>query len=339
MNLPKTRLTGEDSPEYERSFLVKDLFDPKAVYGSFEVLEFQTLRAFMTYLGKGYLPEPDGNHELIVQLRTAEEVSLLAQILRGTDIGPAKRAVIMFALMTVEALDGAADLLDDSLSFCCLRVDPQLAVKLNAHLMDKTKNIRKFMVKNYAFIQMRINAENLNQQYEAVLGAMTTAPRIYYMDITIDYASFETQPISDLHRLRFFLGTIRNWTQIQFPQDVWAIKDGEVIVSGQRPEVWDLRKKQSCLRAFLNEQLDIYLTPFIAEGEKPYFEMHRWLEKDGNELPLRTMTKLRQILDVRFKKASFTNMYMIDLSQNLKIMKDPFMIPYLTSLCGEWLEV
>ena len=320
--------------KYERKYSIKELFNPKKIYNSFRTIEFRNLQAFISFIGFEYLDREDTNREFIVNVKTVEEIELLCILLKSTDLTTVAHVCIA---PNTEALVRSIDLLDDSLKNCSIRVKPEDFDMLSSAVAREESLIRKFFVYNYLWVQTRFTPDNLNELYEKVVTSLLNFPRPGLLDLTFDYAAWEKMPMSDLHRLRFFCGNIRNWLKQKTNlMSVWIIEDDKVVMKGTSYTSWQVKNKETCLKAYLDENLDIYLD---SDSVEPYFKMSNYKEKDGNQIDLAPMTKIRQIIDVKFKKADFKNMYLLDLSQNIKIMRDPYIIPYITNLIGSWLEI
>lgn len=67
------------------------------------------------------------------------------------------------------------------------------------------------------------------------------------------------------------------------------------------------------------------------------FPLASYTDKNGNQLDVTELNKIRQVVDMRFPSTKVKNQYFIDISQNKKIMGDYYRIPYLTELFCEWM--
>jgi hypothetical protein len=94
------------------------------------------------------------------------------------------------------------------------------------------------------------------------------------------------------------------------------------------------RFRNSPHRCYIDEELNIRLNK-----EDVYFEIAKYLDKNGEDLSNTELNKIRKIIDIKFNDSLVTNWYLIDLDQNFKVMGDHYQIPYIAQLICNWLGI
>jgi len=348
---------------YQRKFSIKGLFDPKSVFSEFAILEFKSLEAFFSFISKDFAVQ-DPRIEYIIHI---DDKDALDNVIILID----KLRLAEPTMITID-LGDSDDLLDyaahrfgrEDLYNVALRMTPAQATKLTKILKaDSTATLHRHLLKGgIGWIKSHWTKDNYAEAYVELLRAALDNPFFMWIDLTFDYTSFESAPMSELHKLRFYTSLLYNWTTPQAipgysfnplgadydalslpkPETKSSCSDGSCSTCGDQssapaiiPTNLKLKRRQSAVRAFVDDALDLYLN---STDMTPFFKMSEHLDHTAEDLDGRLLNKLRQVLDVKFKDIGFNNMYLIDVGQNLEIMKDPYMLPVLTQLVGYWLE-
>lgn len=346
---------------YQRKFSIKGLFDPKSIFSEFAILEFKTFGAFFAFVSKGFAAQ-DPRTEYIIHIATTEELDNILAITNGLKLGEP-------TMITLD-LDDSDELLEYTaqhlgevpISNLSLRLTPAQTIKLTKILKENpTAPLHRHLLqrRGIGWVKSHWTKDNYAEAYEELFPAVLDNPFFSWVDLSFDYASFEAAPMSELHKLRFYVNLFYTWTtegaiagysRNPLNADLAALglekefgsscSDTSCSTCGSsgpsitRTEI-KLKHRISAVRAVVDESLDLY---FNLTDATPFFKMSEHLEHTAEDIDGRELNKFRQILDAKFKNLDFKNMYLIDLGQNLEIMKDPYMIPILTQLVGSWLE-
>jgi hypothetical protein len=100
---------------------------------------------------------------------------------------------------------------------------------------------------------------------------------------------------------------------------------------GKNQKMITLKNSFDPVRCYVSESLDILL-----DKDTPYFSMGKYLDLNGEDVPLEELNTIRKLIDVKFE-TEYKNWYLIDLAQNQKVMEDIYETPYLAKLVQSWL--
>lgn len=351
---------------YQRRFSVKNLYGAKDALQSFMILTFDSIDGFVAFVQKGF-NEKNPTKEYIIKYSSAIELQLILKLISQTSI--INDVMVTLQPVTDEALTAATTLLNETFSHLAISLTPAEALRLTSLMRkDLTLPIHKFLLPrdgpgNWGWIRTIWKADSYFNEYEDLVEAAIANPFFRAIDLQIDYASFEEAPIKELHRLFFYYQSLRIWEEtasfsvsnnpfgIDLPKKeketseskgpcqcsgTTSCSDSPPINTRQQGIIFKYR--QSPLRAFVHDNLDLSLDSLGTFD----FPLSEHLEDDGETLPLDLINTLREILDVRFahipniQNTGEINLYLIDVAQNIRIMKDPYMVPYLTRIILDW---
>lgn len=299
--------------KFERKVFIKELFNAKDIFSKFAIINFKNFNAFLNFLSRNYFTLEITNN-YIVNISSKKELDAFVQILQKTEIDKKNSLTIRY---------------EDHLIDDVLNIPEDLNVELTADfsLVKKILNREsKLLDRVLHWTEHKIDANNYSEKFESILDMCLTDSRFNWIDLTFDYESFESKTISEFHSLYFFMKQLDLWTN---QEALVKVKDG-CNTTGKKIV---LKNRDSCLKCWVDEKLDIYLNK-----EEMYFPMSKFLDKDGEQLDVLSLNLIRKIVDIKFIDTRFKNLYLIDLVQNQKIMGDHYRVPYITELIGEWLN-
>ncbi len=341
--------TSKENFSYQRKFSIKSLFSPREILGKFSILEFEDAAVFLQFLSKGY-QAPTKDKEYLIHIDSIEGLTALISVLESTDL--TQQVMIVLDIPDIELLKVAMPLLGGSnLDRTCIRVTAESAKAFEGLQEDAGNIFRNYLQKNGIWLDFLFEASSYAERYETVIKAHIQFPFIQLLDLHIDYLSFEDCKLSELHKVKFYINRISIWVRKSYvfapllpakpKEDNSEIKiNDEASCNNCETKYYKLilKHRLSSLKAFISRDMDIFLSADAFIKKDMYFELSRYLEKCGEELSYLELGRIRQLVDVRFKEPLFKNLYMIDMYANLKIMKDLYMIPSLTTLISYWLE-
>jgi len=369
------RMVANDIVEnfsYQRKFSVKNLFEPKAVVKGFTVLSFKNFLAFFNFLQKG-LHVKDSSKEYIFICSSADELEKFISVIKPTKLF--EDVMITIQPSSPEALLAIASTLTDDVAGVALSLTPAEVNVLTALMQsDKTLPIHKFFLRpgqqksgNWGWVRSYWKPDTYGEAYEEILKAVLANPFFRYLDLQIDYEAFEDSPISEIHKLFFYFVNLKNWASstISMSNDPFnAMTKIEIksLDSDEKCENCDencsgdcgkdgcncnptneqaykvgivFKNREGCLKGIVSEDLSIDLDDKGTWS----FPLGKYLDYSGESLPIKELNSLRALLDLQFQLPEKSNMYFVDIAANIRIMKDPYMLPYLTKLVLEWLQL
>jgi hypothetical protein len=320
---------------YTRKFSIKDLFIPKDIYSRFCILEFKSFRSFVSFLQAGLL-SPNPQHEYLINIDSEENADHFFNLVESTKL---TESIILTVSPSRNVLE-----------YYLKKAANTRSIGMRATLDDVEfiKTLDKSIVAsafryNIGWMDVTLTHSNYAETYEILIKKVLNNPFFRFIDLKFDYVSFNEMKFEELNKLYFYIRSLGNWVkganwQIASPgatieeivQSTGAFEASQDSMVRIEP-----KGRSSALRAFLDEKLDIYLDNTY---DKPYFEMSKHMQDNGESLRFQDLNMIRQIIDIQFKNPGFNNMYMMDISQNIKLMRDPYMIPHITKLIGEWME-
>jgi hypothetical protein len=290
---------------YNRKYFIKDLFNPREIFSHFSQITFSNFLSFYKFLEKSLFTINQKEYKIPVSNRN--ELQMLLKIIRETDIIKNK-INIQFSSNLLEDIE---ELITDTTIY--LSSD-------NSTLQNIKEKENNYIYNNTLFwTEYIITSDNYAQVYKDMIKLCIKHPVLNYIDLKIDYSSFEDKPLSELHSLFFYLSLLKKWTTE--PQ----------AAMGKNQKMITLKNSFDPVRCYVSESLDILL-----DKDTPYFSMGKYLDLNGEDVPLEELNTIRKLIDVKFE-TEYKNWYLIDLAQNQKVMEDIYETPYLAKLVQSWL--
>jgi len=310
------------SPEdfsFSRKLFIKNLFDVKGIFYSFNQLHFLSFAAFSNFIKADLFFSKSGDmQEYVIDIITEDELKAMLDIIRSTELDSKKVITLRINMNTIES---SLELITDQK--IKIMMTPETIEKLI--IGDVLFPINAELWTEYIF-----TADNYAEEYEKLIKLFLKNPRFALIDLKFDYVSFENKPISELHKLYFYVNMLRIW-----------IESGSIATEkeGCTPQSYDtstkiILKNQGVVRCYVNENLDILLNK-----DEVYFSMVQYLNMDGEGISNKDLNYIRKIIDIKFSNFSTSNWYLVDLYQNNKIMEDHYLIPTITKLVHDWLNL
>lgn len=302
-------VSEKDGFTFIRKNFIKDLFNAKDIFNKFRIIEFKNTQAFFNYIKYNFW-NVGNQYEYVVNVSTKEDIDNIISVLRATGINNQVAITVKYGQNLIEDI---------------LAIDPTMVLYYSSNY-DVVKQLvnreSQLLDSRLHWTEYTFTAQNYAEEYEKLIKLCLADPRFVWIDLQFDWQSFEEMQVKDFHKLYFYMNQFRIW------------KDREPIVDGQNSQKITLKNRDSSLKCFVDENLDIYLN-----RDEIYFPMSQFIGKNGEELNIHDLNKIRKIVDIKFIDPGFENLYLVNLDDNYKIMGDHYRIPYITSMVGRWLNV
>ena len=321
---------------FARKLTIKGLFNPKDIFARFAEIHFISFTAFSNFF-RANLFTPL-NQDYVINIDSRNELEALLTIITSTRIDEKVAITVHYE---PELLDSIFDLVTDQ----------KIAFSSGPEFVEAILGRSVATPVNATFwVEYLFTAGNYAVEYEKLIKLFLKAPQFQLINLQFDYESFESLPLSELHRLAFYMNLLKAW----LTKASGKISNGEAsnnmnccnAQSNGRsneggcsacsdPEIsyrLTLRNRLSPIRCYVDENLDIRLNQ-----NEVFFPMSSYLEKAGEDLPVKVLNKIRKIVDIKFDNPGIINWYLVDLDQNFKVMGDHYRIPHITRLISEWL--
>lgn len=321
---------------FARKFTIKNLFNAKDTFAQFSDLHFLSFKAFTKFMQAQLFTTTNiVRQNFHIDIISREELEAVLHI--DDIIGAAERfyethdSKFSFSKEVILTLHFEVSLLDDVTE---LVTDQKIELSVKPETIKHIINNKVvFPTITPCWVEYVFDANNYAKQYEELIKLWLTEPHYQLVDLQFDYLSFENKPISEFHKLYFYMNMLRIWTKNTIGQTNECCNttmNGAIIKRSSNALTF--RTRSSPLRCYIDEDLNIRLNK-----NEIYFPMDQYLDKNGEEISIRDLNKIRKIIDVKFNDTLISNQYLIDLDQNYKIMGDYYQIPYTTQLISEWL--
>lgn len=308
--------------EFKREFFIKDLYNLKEIYGSFGELEFENSNSFVSHIEKEFIFD---EQTYSVHLNDTEDVIRLLSLLHSTN--KFEKSVIKMIPESIEVLNDIINATESG--FDVKKTVLGLNIELAEYLVDVIGGEPKYCLENTTCLISVYKADDFFPTYKRDMALLLRAhyQRMRY-DLKFDYSSFEAFPLSTLHLLRFVCNQIFIFGQTGLNTELTCVDEEYTRKSGDR-FIKNLFS-ENALKGFLDDDGNIFL-----DKEKTVCYLKDPQEyKDQFEL-----AKIRSLIDVKFStEDSPLNNYLIDINQNLIVMKDIYVPPYLSVMVDRWLR-
>ena len=301
---------------------IKDLYNLKEIYSSFREIEFLHTKDFILHMEKGYLFE---NQIFTVHVETTEDVVSLVSLLMTTEIS--KIATIKIYPETKEVLQDIIDATENGIQI----KNTVLAVEYDKaeYLVDVVKKDAKYFKENSTQLVSLFTSENFFTSYKRDMALLLRAhyQKMRY-DIRFDYLSFEEAPIKTLHTLRFVCNQIFVFCQSKLQTEIYCADAEYERKSGYRKI--SLLFSNNAKKCYLDSLGQIFLDKEMKNC---------YLKNPDEKKSLIEVSKIRSLIDITFEsETSPFNKYLIDLQQNIEIMRDIYVPPYISVMIDRWLQ-
>jgi hypothetical protein len=300
-------IATKDDFTFARKVFIKDLFEAKGIINSFKDITFLTYHAFAKFIAANlFLAQT--YQRFTVRVATREDIENIVQLLQSTDLEKNVDLTLEFPTSLAE------DIFD-------LITDQKIGLSSTYETSLQLINQENPRLANYLYwTKFRFTAANYAEEYEKLVKLALADARLNFVDLTVNYASFEAAPLSELHKLQFYMNQLKIWLT-RAP-----------LTTGSPPRIITLKNNGDwVLRCFIDDDLNIRFNE-----TEVYFELSKYLISNGENLQGPELNQIRKIIDIGFE-TKITNRYLIDLDQNYKVMGDYYRIPYLTTMICEWL--
>jgi hypothetical protein len=296
---------------FTRKITVKSLFNIKGIFAQFGDLHFLSFNAFSNFmLANLYTSHASLSQHIIVDLKTREELGAMLKIVQGTSL---TNEVVLTLHFESDLLEAISEMITDQ----------KIELSVKPETIEKANNQEILLPPLVpCWTEYKFDADTYGEQYEKMIKLWLRNPRCCLIDLQFDYASFENKPMSELHRLYFYMNMLH----------VWLTK-GAIGLSTNDPGFsLALRVRENPIRCYVDDDLNIRL-----DRDEIYFHTMSFVDKNGEDLSVEDLNKIRKIIDVKFANMFITNWYLVDLAQNKKVMGDYYQIPHITQLICNWL--
>lgn len=304
---------------FKRELFIKDLYNLNEIYGKFRSLCFSSVKDFFKFFEKGYIKE---SQEYIIDINTEEEALSICyaydQILQEKKVRlsfvPKDKYIVSALLKISEEVK--------TIKNTTMILDYELA----SYLVDEMKE-PYYCFENNIRLSSTYSANDFFAIYKRDMALLLRAfyHRMSY-DLHFDYASFEEAPLKVLHSLRFVCNQLNLWDREKLETDMYCCDDNSERKQGHRRI--PLIRYRNALVGFLDEEGQIFI-----DKERTCCYLRDPLEKKNQY----EISKIRSLIDIGFFVKNL-NGNLIDLYQNVLIMKDIYSVPYTTLMINRWLN-
>ena len=285
-----------------RKHYVKDLYDPSTFLNNFQEVEFSNVKAFINVMQNDLYQL---NNVLIINVYSEKELENLYTILEGSPITSMCKLQIR---MPSELIPFVRDI-----------KSYEIITDMNGKICDG--EFIEWRRNNRLICEIPVNAGNYKRVFDEAIDLYQNGFTRFF-DLKIDYASFEDQPISILHELRFRFDRFDTWCMATDNKDKMTI-----LSNGFYKPI------------YIDEDMELYLTRYkefsIGKLEK---------DLDGETMDFKQLSTLLKYGDLNWNNFSpfinekGLNYRLIDYRQNTKVMGFLNRLPWLTQLILGWFK-
>jgi len=317
---------------FKRTALIKSLFLGVGDYlKGFYSLIFKNANSFFKFVKEGYHLSSSGDNILEIPVENMEEYLNIVLFLEGTRLFDFTKISLILNNPTNEFL--ALEILK--------KIDSNnILIKIPWDSLREISPLNTESLKINFAVDFTLTFKNYIQVYTETFTELIRLPFIQSLDLKIDYFSFEEMKFKDLSEFIFYLNRIKSWGLLKFQTAEVSSEEKVKTRYEENIEPTEGRKirynsERGCIKCFLDEELVLYLDPDL---KAPYLNLNDFKNKNGEDIDYVLLDKALQLTNLKFYNPSFSNMYLINPIDNLKISQDLFVIPELTKIVGRVLE-
>jgi hypothetical protein len=305
------------SVNFKRRESVKDLYNPKLVLQSFDVIEFSSLKAFTNVINKGLLDLGRLSH-LKINILDLEDWKQLKTVLMSTNICVMQHIdIIIPQSLLFKILDDFDGI--EEMKFNLIVIYENRLFELND--LVKHDALRTWIAANPLYIKLRINKDNYVKSVTDI-GELYTRGLLRFFDVSFDYTSFQSLTLDDLHKLEFWINSLGAF-YYSGVEDSFSLALVGLFMK-------DVRVDADCKLYYTNS--DILL-----------FDLGKYMNENGETIPSKPLYLLRKYMDMKENNVVFntplekTAWNLISWADNIKINRELIEVPPITCLIINWI--
>ena len=300
--------------DFKRENFVKDLFIPERVINSFESVEFESYDTFSHCIGNDlYLVED--NSYIFIPIKKMSDYWNMVKLFKETNV--CERSNLYLVIRKQEILDKVFSAIVDKKFSILVSRD----LKLNIGKYWNTEKGKAWISKNKFVKEIKLEYSNFGEQINEIVS-IYNKENIRFFLLDIDYVSFNSMKIEELHKIRFWINHLKQWMRGKGKQNI-------VIISSNFVK-----------KVFVSDELVLYMNNKKRE-DMWFFGLGEHLEDDGEKIHLKKLNILRKYMDLVpdavYTDFNITNWFMIDHSQCKEIQGALNEIPLIMGLINRWL--
>ena len=305
--------------KFERKYFIKDLFRPKQVLDCFELVEFESFRAYYNAVKEGFY-----HHKAVitsVRINDEKEVQHLKKIIETTNVFWDRNNIEIkiksnLLMKTIEIIKDV----EEKIILTVLHDDEFL-------LLSEFKKYKGWIGRNPLYIEYDVNNDNYVDVFIHLTREYATG-LIRFFKLNWDYESFQKVSIQDLTSLEFWINHVNVWIQESY--------DGNLA----HLEIFDIKGKP----IFVSERLGLYYNKkhFDSYHASPLIFLTDHKDKNGEDISYISLNWLRSYMDLvddvlylDVKPKNFIHSF-INYYDNIRIKGSINEIPLITILVMSW---
>jgi len=301
---------------FERKFFIKNLYNPKFVISSFDIVEFESFGVFRE-LVENSLYHFVKNTLVVIPIETEIEYKAILQVFEVTKANDV--ATIILYIKNSNILDFVMKNLKD-LKFQIM-IDFEIPCMLFSY-WRKGEPSEKWISNNRFYKRIKISYPEYEKQINRIINTCG-AENIRFFWTDIDYESFNDMKFGEMKDLAFSLNHLKEYT-----------------IGKQQPIVLNYKTQRLLKRIFVANDWKLYLNNL--KDDIWCFDLKEHLEDDGCSMDKVEINKLRMYIDLKPEVMNpyFIKVYdwfYIDFYYNLKLEKTFNHIPLISSVFDRWM--
>lgn len=304
--------------KYERKYFIKDLFNAKEVFRNFDLVKFESLKAFITLLDWEFfkLEEQD---EILIYIHSASDYKNLMRILIETNAS--KLVKFYLEIEDEELWNEISEVLEPE------RYDIIIPIEFESNVgkIWSTDGGKEWLRANRLIMKKTLRGNEFRDDcYEIIYKYCNDFVRFFL--INIDYYSFDDVKIKDLP-------LIRHWC--------YKLKEYQIVDNRTYEQPLVILTKNNFFKScFVSNEYVVFLNE--NKNKVWFIDLIEYMDKNGEEIPFEKLNRWRTYLDLHpnamYQDFRIFNWYLVDFEQNLIKMGHINEIPEIIGMLSWWLH-
>lgn len=190
---------------YRRKFFIKDLFSPRGLFNSFDVVQFESGEDFLMSLQKDWM-DMGRNQKIIIKIN-GESACDVSNVIHQTGVLTTDRIAL-----DITSLD------DVSILNPLLESEGKLNLQMNLDNVDIekihdlwAKLPQKWAQANRFILNVFIDAQNYKNQLNSIIEVLMKTPMRFF-NLSLDYESLSELTFKEFEDFKLRVSDLRNWS-------------------------------------------------------------------------------------------------------------------------------
>ncbi len=299
--------------KFKRKYYIKDLFNPTQILEKFDLIKFESLKAFSNAYQNGLLKL---NNNIHIIIKSKEEYETMVKLMEESTI--CEKADL--------SLHIPSELLIE-LTLSCKKHGIFTDIDFTG---EPTIFPLEWVKHNPLWIEVWITYDNYVNMIQKIIQRFNQQS-IRFFDIHFDYESFEQMTFEELHKFEFHLNQLINWIISSGNKEKYGVHSIVTKTKGYIKEI------------FVSDDLKLYLNQQAYEDEDMLLDLWKWGVKligNGHFIGITDLNRFRKYLDMRieFIRPLDKRTKFLDFYQNKKIMGEINELSWIMIIIGEKFE-